>query len=135
MLRQITAEVLNKSGKSNAVEILKKRFNENTELGKEYMYYNILINKKFKDDKKADFFINEVLSHRKKLNSSLLKREKYNLIKELKATYDLNKFLSSKVKNYKIYATIYTLFVIIQCLRALMRKSTHVELGSDPEEA
>ena len=34
LLRQITADVLNKDDKSKALSIVKSRFNENTELGK-----------------------------------------------------------------------------------------------------
>ena len=110
LLRQITADVLNKKNNSKAAHMIKQRFNERTELGKELALYNILINKKFNNDKKADYFINEVISERKKLNSSVLKREKYNLIKEIKGNYDLQNFLSSKVRNYSAYASIYKLF-------------------------
>ena len=80
LLRQITSDVLNKQN-GKAVEIVKNRFNENTELVKELALYNILINKKFMSDKKADYFINEVVQTRKSLNNSTLRRERYNLIK------------------------------------------------------
>ena len=110
LLRQITADVLNKKNDSKAAHMIKQRFNERTELGKELALYNILINKKFNNDKKADYFINEVISERRKLNNSLLKKEKYNLIKEIKDRYNLPNFLSSKVKNYSAYASIYKLF-------------------------
>ena len=96
LLRQITADVLDKKNNSKAANIIKQRFNERTELGKELALYNILINKKFNKDKKADYFINEVISERKNLNNSILKREKYNLIKEIKNNYDLQNFLSSR---------------------------------------
>tara|TARA_R100001594_G_scaffold738_1_gene2925 strand:+ start:433 stop:1305 length:873 start_codon:yes stop_codon:yes gene_type:complete len=109
LLRQITSDVLNKTN-GKAVSIVKNRFNENTELGKELALYNILINKKFKNDKKADYFINEVINSRNTLNNSTLKRERYNLIKEIQSTYNLQKFMSSKVGNYKTYASIYKLF-------------------------
>lgn len=109
LLRQITSDVLNKDN-SKAVDIVKNRFNENTELGKELSLYNILINKKFKSDKQADYFINEVVKGREDLNNSILRRERYNLIKEIQSNYDLQKFLSSKVPNYKTYASIYKLF-------------------------
>ena len=56
LLRQITSDVLNKKD-SKAVKIVKQKFNENTELGKELALYNILFNRKFKDDKKAEYFI------------------------------------------------------------------------------
>ena len=110
LLRQITSDVLNKDQNSKAVSIVKQRFNENTELGKELALYNILITKKFKSDTKADYFINEVMKTRSDLNNSILRREKYNLIKEIQSNYNLQKFMSSKVPNYKTYASIYKLF-------------------------
>ena len=113
LLRQMTSDVLNNSKISKAVQIIKDRFNERTELGKELALYNVLSIKKFKTDKKAEYFINEVVSARHTLNNSRLKRERYNLIKEIKETYDLIKFLSSKVQSYKLYASAYKLFEYI----------------------
>jgi hypothetical protein len=110
LIRQTTADILDNNNSNKAVKIIKEKFNSNTELGKELSLYNCLNNKKFKSDKKADYFINEVLKERRKLNAGLLKREKYNLIKEIKESYNLQKFLSSKIKNYKLYASIYKLF-------------------------
>ena len=109
LLRQITSDVLNKNN-GPAVKIVKEKFNENTELGKELALYNILITKKFKSDSKADYFINEVMKARNDLNNSTLRRERYNLIKEIQSNYNLQKFMSSKVPNYKTYASIFTLF-------------------------
>ena len=54
--------------------IVKKKFNENTELGKELALYNILITKKFKSDKK-NYFINEVIKTREDLNNFFFKRK------------------------------------------------------------
>lgn len=110
LLRQITLDVLNKQASSKAVQMIKENFNEKTELGKELALYNVLLTKKFSDDKRAEFFINEVLQQRQKLNNSKLRRERYNLIKSLKENYDINKLFSSKVKKYKLYATVYKLF-------------------------
>ena len=42
LLRQITSDVLNKNN-GQAVNIVKERFNENTELGKEYKLYDTII--------------------------------------------------------------------------------------------
>jgi len=109
LLRQITSDVLNENN-GTAVKIVKEKFNENTELGKELALYNVLITKKFKSDTKADYFINEVMKARNDLNNSVLRRERYNLIKEIQSNYNLQKFMSSKVPNYKTYASIYTLF-------------------------
>ena len=110
LLRQITSDVLNKITRSKAVSIVKKRFDENTELGKELALYNIIINKKFNNDRKADYFISEVIKERAGLNNTILKREKYNLIKEIQSYYNLQQFLSSKAPNYKVYASTYKLF-------------------------
>ena len=108
LLRQITADVLNKRDNSKAAHMIKKRFNERTELGKELALYNILINKKFNSDKKADYFINEVVSEKRKLNNSTLKREKYNLIKELKEEFILLLFFvvtcSTKLKCDSVFS-------------------------------
>ena len=109
LLRQITLDVLN-DDKSRAINIIKTRFNERTELGKELSLYNIILNRKFSDDIKADYFLNEVVKTRSQLNNTQLKREKYNLIKEIRDIYDLRKFLSSKVNNYKVYSSVYRLF-------------------------
>ena len=48
---------------------------------------------------------------RSDLNIQNSKREKYNLIKEIQSNYNLQKFMSSKVPNYKVLqASIYKLF-------------------------
>ena len=109
LLRQITSDVLDKKKKSAALKLIKEKFNFNTELGQEWSLYNLLINKKFNSDKKANYFINEVLKVRTSLNLSQLRREKYNLIREIKDKFDINKLFSSKIPNYKIYASIYKL--------------------------
>ena len=118
LLRQVTVDVLNKKKDSPAIKIIKKQFNEHTEIGKELTLYNLIVTKKFKSDKKADFFLSEVLRQRSKLNNSVLRREKYNIIKSIKEHYDINKLFSSGVPNYKVYASTYKLFEGISELNA-----------------
>jgi hypothetical protein len=110
LLRQITTDVLNKKNNSGALRLIKQRFNEGCELGKELALYNALLSKKFNNDKKAEYFINEVLTERHKLNKGKLRRERYNLIKALKEGYNVQELFSTKIKNYKTYASIYKLF-------------------------
>jgi len=110
LLRQVTVDVLNKKKESPALKIIKGRFNEHTELGKELALYNLIMTKKFKSDKKADFFLSEVIRQRGKLNNTNLRREKYNVIATIKETYDVNQLFSSKVPNYKTFASVYKLF-------------------------
>lgn len=110
LMRQLTAEVLEKKENPKALAIIKKRFNEHTQLGQELALYTALKQQKFKSERKADFFIAEALRNQAGLSQSSLRREKFNLIKELKSTYDINKLFSSKVTDYKIYASVYKLF-------------------------
>ena len=110
LLRQVTVDVLNKKKESPALKIIKGKFNEHTELGKELALYNLIMTKKFKSDKKADFFLSEVIRQRGKLNNTNLRREKYNAIATIKESYDVNQLFSSKVPNYKTFASVYKLF-------------------------
>jgi len=110
LLRQVTVDVLNKKKDSVALKLIKKQFNENTELGKELALYNLLIQKKFKSESKADYFLSEVIKQRNELNNSNLRREKYNIIKEIKNHYEVNSMFSSKIPNYKLLASIFKLF-------------------------
>jgi len=110
LLRQVTVDVLNKKKESPALKIIKKQFNEHTEIGKELALYNLIMTKKFKSDKKADFFLSEVIRQRGRLNNTALRREKYNIIASVKESYDVNQLFSSKVPNYKVFASVYKLF-------------------------
>ena len=47
LMRQVTADVISGQKKSYALDILKKNFNEHTELGKEIILYTTLLNEKF----------------------------------------------------------------------------------------
>ena len=118
LLRQVTVDVLNKKKDSVALKIIKKKFNEHTEMGKELALYNLLIQKKFKSESKADYFLSEVLRQRSKLSNINLRREKYNIIKEIKRHYEVNSMLSSKIPNYKLFASIYKLFEGFSTLNA-----------------
>jgi hypothetical protein len=110
LLRQVTVDVLNKKKESPALKIIKNKFNEHTEIGKELALYNLIMTKKFKSDKKADFFLSEVIRQRGRLNNATLRREKYNIIASIKESYDVNQLFSSKVPNYKVFASVYKLF-------------------------
>ena len=110
LLRQVTVDVLNKKKESPALKIIKRQFNEHTEIGKELALYNLIMTRKFKSDKKSDFFLSEVIRQRGRLNNTNLRREKYNIIASIKESYDVNQLFSSKVPNYKVFASVYKLF-------------------------
>jgi len=124
LVRQVTADILDNK-KNTALNIIKKFFNENTQLGKELSLYNALLNEKFNSDDKANFFIAEIINVRSKLNTYKLKREKFNLIKEIKQNFDEQKIMSSKVLNYKTYASIYKLFEFNDKMSPQEKTNTH----------
>ena len=107
--RQITADIIeNKDGL--AVGILKKYFSPNSQLGKEYELYKILTTENYKSESKANHLIEAVLKTYNKINRSQLRREKYNLVSEIKNSYNVNEFFMARIPNYKVYASIYKLF-------------------------
>jgi uncharacterized protein YdeI (YjbR/CyaY-like superfamily) len=110
LVRQITADTLN-GGESPSLNILKKSFAK-TELGKEYKLYETLFKIKNLTEGKAEVTLNTVLEATRKLNRSALKREKYNLIKEIQHHYSPNEFFKHQVPNYKGYAAFYKLIEI-----------------------
>ena len=107
LVRTITSDVL--AGKdSKALPIIKKFFTK-TELGREYKLYEMIGKASKLSEGKAEMLINTIVESSKNLNKSLLKRQKYNLIKEIKDNYDIEAFFRSKLTNYKPYASVYTL--------------------------
>ena len=110
LTRQITVDVLNNDKKGSAANILKEFFNKKTQLGKEYELYRVLTVENYTSEIKANHLVDAVVKARQKLNGSQLKREKYNLIKEIKKTYDINDFFMARIPNYKVNASIFKVF-------------------------
>ena len=107
LVRQITADTL--QGKDSAAVDLIKSYFVNTELGKEYKLYESVVKSKSISETRANALVTTLLESSQKLNRSSLRKEKYNLIKEIKANYNINEFFTAKVKNYKELASVYTL--------------------------
>ncbi len=108
--RQITADLLSENSNPFSVKLLKKYFNKGTQLGKELRLYNILMKESCSSEIKSNYLLDNVVKTRESLSNKSLRRQKYNLIKEIKDNYPLTDFFKSKIKNYKIYASIYQLF-------------------------
>ena len=110
LVRQITFEVLNGDKNENAQQILKEFYNNKTELGKELRLYQMLSEEKYKSEGRAEKFIDTILEARKRINLKRLTKEKYNLVKKIQESFDINQFLSSPITNYKVMASIYKIF-------------------------
>ncbi len=108
LTRQLTADTI-ADNQPKALSIIQKYFSGNSNLLKEYKIYHTFINQKYKKDSQATMLIEELVKAHENLNKSQLRREKYNLIKEIKETYEINNFFKSKISNYKILASIFNL--------------------------
>tara|TARA_R110001592_G_scaffold151410_2_gene377880 strand:- start:457 stop:1344 length:888 start_codon:yes stop_codon:yes gene_type:complete len=136
LARQLTADTLNDVQQPAAIAIIREFFVKNTALKKELQLYQSLVKQKFDSEPKAAQFIDAVLNERRKITNKTLANQKYNLIKEIKKHYDLEKFVASPVIKYKEYASAYRLFeslsdreindpkVIMQCRISLTESIT-----------
>jgi hypothetical protein len=109
LVRKLTSETLS-SNKSVTVDIIKKYFGKNTELSKELQLYNALLKENFKSEAQALDYIRTVKSTHDKLNQSVLKRQRYNLVKEISERFNFDDISKIHINNYKTLASIYMIF-------------------------
>jgi hypothetical protein len=107
LVRQATADTL-KGTDSAAIDLIKKYFVK-SELGREYKLYESVVKSKVLNEGRANAIISTILETSQKLNRTSLRKQKYNLIAEIKNNYDLDSFFGTKIKNYKELASLYTL--------------------------
>ena len=110
LVRQITTDILKGSTTSVANKLVQKYFLENKFLARESRLYQMMVTHQVKTEAQAVRLLEVVLDARKKISSKDLKRERYELIKEIKDKFDIQDFLRGKVGNYKLYASLYKVF-------------------------
>jgi hypothetical protein len=108
LVKQITADTLNKKD-SQAVTILKKNFTGKSALVREFKLYEFIIKNKSVSQAKAESIVSTIIEVARSINKETLKKQKYNLIKEIKDSYDLDEFFSISVNDYKPLAALYCL--------------------------
>jgi hypothetical protein len=108
LVKQIAADTLS-SKESPAVKVLRKFYTGNTSLVKEFKLYDYILKNKGIGINKAETILGTITEIAKKIDATSLKKQKYELIKELKSHYDLEEFFSIKVETYKPLAALYCL--------------------------
>jgi hypothetical protein len=119
LVRKITADTMSNQD-SKAVSLIKKYF-VNTELSKENKLYQSISRVQNISEAKAESIISTILEINKSLNQVKLSKEKFNLIKEIKANFDIDDFFKAKISNYKLLSSTYTL------LEANLFPSHHID--------
>jgi hypothetical protein len=110
LVRQITLEVLNGDTTEKAKKIVSEFFSPKTELNKELRLYELLMKEKYNSESRAEKFIDTVNEAHNRIDQKQLQREKYNLIKKINESFDMDEFLSSPISNYRVLASIYKIF-------------------------
>lgn len=108
LVKQIASDTLSQK-ESPAVKLIGKFYTGNTALVREFKLYDFIVKNKGVGVKKAETIIATIVELSKKIDLNTLKKQKYELIKELKGHYDLEEFFSRKVDAYKPLAALYCL--------------------------
>ena len=110
LVRQITLEVLNGDTTEKAKKIVSEFFSPKTELNKELRLYELLMKEKYNSESRAEKFIDTVNEAHNRIDQKQLQKEKYNLIKKINESFNMDEFLSSPISNYRVLASIYKIF-------------------------
>jgi hypothetical protein len=110
LVRKLTSETLS-SDKSVTIDIIKKYFGKNTELSQELNLYNSLLKEhRFKTEASAYEYIRMIKSAHDKINQNSLRRQRYNLVKEISEKFKFEDISKIHINNYKVLASINMIF-------------------------
>lgn len=108
LVKQIASDTLEKK-QSPAVSILKKFFTGRTALVREFKLYEFILKNKSTNQAKAEAIVSTIIEIASSIDRDILKKQKYNLIKEINSNYDIQEFFSINVQDYKALAATYCL--------------------------
>lgn len=109
LVKQITSDLMDRKD-SPAVNILRKYYtNSNSPIVQEYGLYKVIAEGVDLTTMKANNLINAVLQAAKTINVRKLSELRYQMVSEIKEHYDVDRFFSVPVKDYKTLAALYCL--------------------------
>ena len=108
LVKQIAADTLSKKD-SSAVGIIRKFYTGKTTLAKEFKLYEFILRNKNVSTQKASNIVSTITEISRKLNQDILKKQKYQLIAEIKKSYNIEEFFNIQVSDYKPLAALYCL--------------------------
>lgn len=111
LMRKISEHIVDGDNESavKVVNIVKKHFKPGTELYKEFRLFNALVKTQVSSSEIAAKILVEAREAAKDHNSVKLMQEKSRLIKEINHTISSRDFYTTRVPEYRTYATIQTL--------------------------
>lgn len=108
LTKQLAADILSNQN-SAAISIIKKHFSNNSAVAREFKLYEYITKNKGISHNKANSIISTILEISRKFNREALNKQKYELIRDIKESYNVEDFFSIKVQNYKPLAALFCL--------------------------
>jgi hypothetical protein len=108
LVKQIASDTLNNRD-SAAVKVIKNHFTGKTALVREFKLYEFIVKNRQVTQLKAETILSTITEISRKIDQTLLKKQKYALISDIKESYDLNEFFAIQTPDYKALASLYCL--------------------------
>jgi len=108
LVKQIASDTLSKKD-SPAVSILKKFYAGKSSLAKEYKLYEFISKNNNVSPLRAEAILSTITEISRKLDQAAIKKQKYELIAEIKNHYSVDEFFAIQVRDYKALAALYCL--------------------------
>jgi hypothetical protein len=108
LVKQIASDTIAKEN-SPAIAILKRHFSGRSSLVSEFKLYQLVLKNNSTNQSKAEAVLSTITELSRKIDRDILKKQKYNLIADIKESYNLDEFFSINVVNYKALAALYCL--------------------------
>jgi hypothetical protein len=108
LVKQIASDTLSKKD-SAAVSILKKFYAGKSSLAKEYKLYEFISKNNNVTPLRAEAILSTITEISRKLDQAAIKKQKYELIADIKTHYNIDEFFAIQVRDYKALAALYCL--------------------------